>query len=630
MAAMGLSGAVQAQLSLKRQKYDSIAAKYSNEHAVYTDDKHTLIIKEEDGQLTASTTTVAEKLFISEKSLNTFNGEGIPGGTFSYLIQADATAYIPEKNDYRVVKNLDKNGKVSLNYTGITRKTVTRTTSTTVHEELRMLSGFHFGNDVPTINSVYEVTVPKYVKMGFLVKGADTSRIQRSVTDNGGTITYRFSAANLPAEKEYDNVPSPLYYMTHVIPYVISFRFPGAKKDSLMTGSMDAHHKHKYSYVRGMNLKTDSFLNRKTAELTRHAYSDREKVARIYDWVQDNFHYEMLYLEDRDGFVPNPADTVCKRMYGDCKDMSSIIMAMCQKAGIPAYFAVIGTNDKPYTHDEIQTQNLYNHMICAVKIDGEWMFPDGTSHVQPLGTNRWDIQGKEAMIMLNDRDYKIVKIPEEPSSRSVTTMNTTMNLSYNDVNGSTSKQYTGYPAWEIGDALAYIRRKEEKDELVRSLAAIGNHKFLLKRYDINASGSGDKEVSLNADYTLGGYVQQVKKDYFVNMNVNRPFLDLRVTEEDRNVAAYHPHKEIIRETVTLNIPDGYRVTYLPKAAKGSVDGLWNYSFTYTSDPKSKTVTLKKVYELKTMKIDPAQFAANNKLVDGLKEQYKETVVLTAK
>jgi hypothetical protein len=630
VAALLLSCTVEAQLSLKRQKYNEIAARHRNEHAVCTEDFRRLTIKEENGQLTAGTETEIETLFISEKSLNNFNDDNIDGATFSYLTNVNAVAYIPEKNDYKVVKNLDKNGHVSTEYTGLQKNTITRTSYSMVHEEIRMLPGFVFGNSLPTISSVFEVIVPRHVKMGFLLKGADTSKVKRTVEQSGGNTIYRFTANELPAIKEYSDVPSGAYYVTHVIPYVVSFKFPGAKKDSMVSGDITAHFKNEYAFVKGMNLKTDSFLNKKTAELIKHAYSDRDKVSKIFDWVQSNFHYEALYLDDRDGFIPNPADTVCKRMYGDCKDMSSIIMAMCEKAGIPAYFAVIGTNQKPYTHEEVATQHLYNHMICAVKLDGQWVFPDGTSHVQPLGTNRHDIQGKEALIMLNDHDYKIVKIPEEPASKSTTVVNTTMNLTYGDVTGNTSISYTGYPAWEIGDAIATYRRKEEQDILVRNLASMGNTKFIVKNYSLNASDRGNKDVTLNANFIIGGYAQQVKREYFVNMNLNRPMMDMRVNDENRNVAYYIDYKRTFRETVTLNVPKGYRVSYLPKAAKGSAGDLWNYSISYKSDTKNHTVTMTTECVVNTMKIDPDQFEAHNKLVDELKKQYKETVVLTAK
>lgn len=631
VAAVLFAFPVQAQLSLKRQKMDSIATRYGKEHAVYLETSHRLNIYQSGGEMMAKSTYVDEKLLISEKALNTkYNNDGIgKSSPFSYTWQDDVAseALIPDGNDYRRIHGYWGKDRGYITYTGLKKNSITRTSYVEQHDELRMLGGFSFGANIPVINAVFEVRAPRFVKMGFLVKGADTSIIKRSVIEDGGAIIYRFTAKNVPALKDYDHVKSGMYYMAHVRPYIISFRMTGAKKDSVLNGNIDAHHRYEYTFVNGLNYKTDSFLKKKTKELIRGAYSDRDKVARIFDWVQKYFHYEAIYDNPLEGFVPHHADTVCKRMYGDCKDMSSVLKAMYEIAGIEAYCAVIGTDDIPYSHDEIQSQALYNHMICAVKLDGEWVFPDGTTHVQPLGANRSDLQGKEAMIMMDRTRYKIVKIPEAPASQNVTISNTVMDLAYNDVTGTTYDRYTGYPAWNIGEALMDLNRKKEKDEFVRSMTKRGNNKFVVNNYNIDAQKSGNKDVTITTNFTLGDYVQQVKREYFVNMNLTSTFTELRMNEEDRNFPMYTRWKQTVKETVTLNVPKGYRVSYLPKAAKGGVDGLWNYKISYKVQGRS--VVLTREYVLNTMKITPEQFKANNKLVDELKKLYKETVVLTA-
>lgn len=631
LAALVLSGVAQAQLSLKRQKYENIAARYANEHSVYTSLHHKLTIKEVEGQLTASSSVENEQLFISEKSLNKFNTGLIYSiSNFSYYTDIDGTIYKPEGNDYKVTKSRDRDNNPNITYSGLTKKSITRTNFSIEHEQLKFLPWYFASYNIPVVRSEFEIVAPKYVKMGFMVKGDDTSLIKRSVEEKDGNIIYRFTATDVPANKKYDRVPHMAYYTLHIIPYIISFRLTGAKKDSLMAGSNDVHGMYQYRLVKGLNIKTDSLQNAKTAELTRNTYSDREKVRRIYEWVQNTFRYESIYNTYLEGIVPNPADTVCKRMYGDCKDMSSILMAMCTKAGVQAYFVDIGTNNKPYSHEEMQSSYLYDHMICAVKLDGEWVFLDGTTNVLPLGANRVDLQGKEALIMIDEKNHKVVKVPEAPSSQNVITDNTVMNITFNDITGTTYQHFTGYAAWEIAEYLANYNRKEDKDKFVRSLAMRGNPNFVVSRYDVNASKSGNKDVTLNTTYTLNNYVQRVKKDVFVNMNVTKAYADYQVNDLNRKIPVYHDFKRKRKETVTLNVPKGYRVTYLPKPAKGGVDGMWSYNISYKADTKNNTVTLTKEYELKTMSIKPEQFAANNKLIDELNQQYKETVVLTAK
>lgn len=612
MAAVSFATSADAQLSLKRQKYDSIAARYNGEHIVYTE--ITERIEFEDYQshgLFAKVTSMEEQLFLTDKSLNKYHE---PGPT--------TAIYIPEGNDYK---------RYTKTYHPLTRNAITHTSDVDYYT-LHTLPSFYFSEEHPVLSAVLEVVAPKYMKMGFLVTGGDTSMITRTVTEKHGNIIYRFTARNVPAQKEFSNIPSERYYRPHVIPYIISFRPTGAKKDSVMSGSVDADHKFVYAYVKGKNLQHDDYINNKAKELTRSAYSDREKVQRIYDWVQNNFHYRIDPDNPNWGVIPHEADTVCKRMFGDCKDMSSVFNALLEKVGIKSYYVVIGTNDKPYTHDEIQNGYLYDHMIAAVKLDGEWTFLDGTTHVMPLGYNRADLQGKEANILVREGESKIVKIPTLPASQNTETDNTTLNMDGDKLSGTIYAQYTGYSAWDLGEIFAMYEREYERDKLVKALLNRGNNKLVIQNYNVNRAKSGRKDASIDARFTLGGYVQTVKRDHYVNMNLLRTMEKNRVNEPDRKVPFYFEpdFKRTVKETVTLNVPKGYRVSYLPNAAKGGNDKLWSYSINYKYDAGAGTITLTKEYVINVLKVNPDQFEEHNRIIDELKKQYKETVVLTGK
>jgi hypothetical protein len=51
------------------------------------------------------------------------------------------------------------------------------------------------------------------------------------------------------------------------------------------------------------------------------------------------------------------------------------------------------------------------------------------------------------------------------------------------------------------------------------------------------------------------------------------------------------YKEINRQVVVLNIPEGYKVSYLPESRHQKIDGLGGYKIDYASN--GKTVTLSK-------------------------------------
>ncbi len=638
VAAMLMTGAADAQKTAEREKYDSIAAKYKNERAVYTTCTERLVITQEDGELKANKYASMEKLMISDLSLPADNKDYFWTDDFNQVVDASGESMNPDKNGgYKRENNcgFGEGGQITgyfyddirfieAYYTRLAKNSVTRTKYTLENEDITLLPMFEFQSYLPIVNTVFEVEAPAYVNIKFAIKNDDHIKMKLIEEERDGKIIHKFIVNDLPAFKNYNDIPQ-LYYRPHIIPYIASFRFTGSKKDSVILKNPDALYKYEYAHVKDMNIKQDTSLKRIVKELTKNDKTDREKAAHIYNWVQKNIHY-IGFEKGQQGFIPRPADTVYKRKYGDCKDMASMSMAMCREAGLKAYFAVIGTTDIPYTFEEMPNAWCTNHMICAVKLDDDWVFLDGTDNIQPFGENRYDIQGKEALIAIDANNYKIVKIPVAPADKSVVTDSTFMHLSYTHLEGNVKQYNTGYPAWYIARVMNYLKEKD-RDKAIRGLLLRGSDKYKLAKYDVNADETGNKNAVLTADFRIEDYAQKVGKEYYVNMNLDRKFGDQRMNDSERKVGYLYPNKEKTKEIVVLDIPEGYKVTHLPAEAHGGLDGVWNYKISYKADKKK--IVLTKEYELQSLSLSEKQFAQNNKVIDDLNHVYKESVVLTA-
>ena len=643
VAATLLTPSIMAQKTGERMKYDSIAAKYKNENAVYTNYIEKLEIKqdEDDGSLVATTYGTMEKLFISDAAPTNENTDYFVIDDFNQYSDASGFSLIPDKKGgyKREYHNCafgaggqltgyfyDDIEVVQAYYTGLTKNSVTETKYTVDNRDISLLQPAYFLGDIPVLHSVFEVVVPNYVKMNFVLKNTDDINLEQKKEEKDGKIIYTFTANNLKAFKNYNKVPSHAYFRPHIIPYITSYRLTGAQKDSVILRDIDALGKHHFAYVKDMNIRPDTPLVRIVKELTQNDKTDREKAKHIYNWVQKNIHY-IGFEKGMQGLVPRPADTVYKRMYGDCKDMASLCMAMCRQAGLKAYFATIGTTDIPYSLDEIPTQSCFNHMICAVKLGDDWVFLDGTDNTQPFGANRYDIQGKEAFIYMDATHHQIVKIPVVAADKNVTTDSTFIHLAYNNLEGNLKQTSTGYPAWQIAYIKKYLKEKD-RDDYIRKMLARGSDKFHQLKYDIKTSEKGNKDAMLVADFTVEDYAHKVGKEYIVNMNLNRTFGDERMNDSERKVGYYYPYKEKTKQVVVLDIPEGYKVTHLPPSAHGGLEGVWSYNISYKADKKQ--IVLVKEYEQQALSLSPKQFANNNKIIDELNHEYKESVVLTAK
>ena len=618
-------------------------AKYKNENAVIINSTDRLIIAYENGVLTATSKIKKEKLLIGDYAPSHDNYDFVYDGYFDQLSQFNAVAYIPKKTGgYTENRKFHSysagagsgisDSKLAVaDFTGLTKGSFVRLTATQDHPELTALPFFVAAEYYPIVHAEFEVVAPDFVDMKFVMKGENTSMIKQTKERKEGNIIYRFTADNVPAYKKFERVPSSLYYLPQVICYISSFRLPGQNKDSLLLSDPEHLYKNQYKYISNINVKDDTSLLRLAQSITKGDKTDMQKAQHLYDWVQKNMHYIGFEI-GLGGWIPREADTVCKKKYGDCKDMSSILMKMGRMVGLKTYFTWIGTTEKPYTFQETPIPQVSNHMICAFKSGDEWLFIDGTHSNLPFGANRDDIQGKEAMIAIDKDNYKIITIPIVPADKNITTDNTHIHISEKngrDLIGNFNIKYQGYKAWNL--AYHFASRTKEKEEREKDLTKAtmrGSNKYTLDKYNLDISDTGNKDIVLAGDFTIGGYVNNIGKDYIINMNLLRHFEEDYIDTTDRKAAWYFDYKNKEKEVVVLDIPTGYKVTHLPANSQGKLDDMWNYNISYKSD--GKKITLTKEYTLNTLSINRQYFAANNKAIKELDKQYKESVVLTAK
>jgi hypothetical protein len=262
---------------------------------------------------------------------------------------------------------------------------------------------------------------------------------------------------------------------------------------------------------------------------------------------------------------------------------------------------------------------------------------DATDPTLPFGENSEAIQGKEAMIYLDATNYKIVTIPVEAATKNTIYDSTMLNLWGYKATGNATIRYTGHEAWYLDGFFKNNKIKEDRDKAVRRLTERGSNKYTLDKFYFmttgDATGGEHNDFVLRTDFTLADYGEKTGKDYYVNMNLERGFENNLVKEPGRKVGYYYDYKQKITQVVVLNVPEGYDVKYIPKNAQGGNESILTYKITYTTDAKKlkdvKKITLTKEYELNTLCVSPRQFAENNKIIDDLKKQYKESVALVA-
>jgi transglutaminase-like putative cysteine protease len=614
------------------------AQRYKGENAITWEHKENLHLQFENGKLIGKSEVSREVLLLTDRAASMHNTDEVYHGFQHALTSIEAASMVPSGSKYKTVRatefktthskeeNIFYNDtkETEVTFSNLVRFARTKLDYTVVHHDVHFLTPFYFQSHIPQRSASYSVTMPKGVVIGYKLNGLHTDKVKMTKEEGRNEITYTWTATDLPSFKRYDNAPAYAYSIPHVVVYVKSYEDPrSGAKVSVLSSVDDLYHWY-YGFIKNVDSKPDAEMTAIVDSLTKDVSSQKVKAARIYKWVQDHLRY-VAYEDSLGGYIPRNAALVCLRRFGDCKDMTSVLVAMSRKAGLDAHFAWIGTRDIPYKYEELPTPMNDNHMICMTRIDGKWVYMDGTDRSILFGMPPYHIQGKEALVSIDAKSFEIVNVPIAGPEKNVTVDTTTLSLTGDDVQGEIAAHYSGYPAW-YHSALMMYSSGTDRDKFLRRMTKRGSERFTQESADFKTLSDDAKDCKIAARFSLPGYVHHTGSELYLNLNLQRDYDDDYVDQAQREAPLEYSYRQQRRQVVSLKIPAGYKATYLPPDKADGDPQLWSYKLHY--EQKGDRVFLIKDITLNTLLVTPDKFSVHNRLVEGLRDEYKESVVLS--
>jgi hypothetical protein len=489
------------------------------------------------------------------------------------------------------------------------------------NKDPHLLSPFYFTGNIPAINSELKITVSKDISLKYLRMGLDTSNISVNVENGHRYNIYTFQYKNCPSDRKYPDAPDYAWYSPHIIFYIENYKDEKGNIIPFLSNSNDLYRLN-YSFIKNVNAKISPELKHIVDSLTVNQMSPEGKAEKIYTWVQHNIKY-VAFEDGMGGFIPRDATLVFSRRFGDCKDMASILTEMVNAAGVPAYFTWIGTRDLPYKFSEVPLPLVSNHMICAIKINGKFIFLDATDPTCVFGMPTSAIQDKEAMIAVNEKEYKILKVPVMEKNKNILVDTTWMELTPNGIKGKIKQNLQGYLAMNIYGKLIYWKKKN-MDENMKTEFVRGSNKFQLDTFRIDKKETAN-EIALSADFSLPDYAKKIGNEVYLNLNLFKFFENEQIDYPRRKMPVENSFKFMKKYVTLLKIPDGYKVTYLPQG-KAYHNKVWGFDMQY--EQKGNWVILTQEFDNEKLLLTNDEFESWNKVLENLFPLYKETVSIS--
>jgi len=618
--------------AITAQSVDEIKNSFPGEQAVYKKHAVHYTFKLKDGEPYAESNEIQEMLFLSKNAVY-LSRFGFYQSSFNTIENYEAYTVTPEGKkiavkDFKTTHNRSRSvfyddiKETSFDFPSVTTGSIGHLEYKSVHKNLKLLTPHYFSHGIPMVNGELKLTFPKEMTIKYQVMGNQKEKVEFSSETSKKETTYTFRVNNLEKDQDYADAPDNSYYALHIIFYIESIVEKG--KTIKWLGTTDDLYQFYHGFINDINKEISPELKKITDSVIQNASTNEAKARKIYKWVQQNIKY-VAFENGMEGFIPRDASLVCSRRYGDCKDMASILTKMIQYAGVPAYFVWIGTRNLPYEYTTVALPIVDNHMISAVKLDTGYVFLDGTDSHCVFGIPSGHIQGKQALIGLNEKEYKIIKVPVMEKEKNIYTDTTFIKLTDKGIQGSIRISMSGYFAMDLYSIMNQTDDKS-KEKFINSFLSRGSNKFKVDKFEIINTENPNK-YEIRSEFQLEGFDKKIADDWFLNLNLHKLFEHQEIDYPRRKLPVEFNYKYERQYVTILEIPKEYELSYLPQG-KSYKNEVWGFDLSY--EAKKQQVILTQHFENNDLLLPAEKFQAWNKVLENLLPAYKETISLSKK
>lgn len=294
--------------------------------------------------------------------------------------------------------------------------------------------------------------------------------------------------------------------------------------------------------------------------LISDASNDREKVRRLYEYMQKNTRYISIQL-GIGGWQPFPAKDVAANGYGDCKALTNYMYSLLKEAGINSYYTLVraGQNATYLTEDFPSQQ--FNHVILCVPLAKDTVWLECTSQTMPAGY-LGDFTCDRPALLIDEDGGKMIRTPRYNMNENLQVRRLNTVLSANGtIQIKAANQYTGIQQDNIHSLINSMSKEKVKEHLEEGLD--------FSTYDVNAFDYSEQKTALpvineSLDVTVSNYATVTGKRLFIVPNVMTRWNRKLSADSTRKYDLMLPLEYRDIDTVTIELPGGYTPETMPK------------------------------------------------------------------
>ncbi len=512
---------------------------------------------------------------------------------------ADATIYSDVRERVVSFPAVDKGSVVELEYTRTTRSTPD---SPLGGEQM-------LGQWDPVLDRTVTITAPAGMTPKLAVEGMTLKPIE---SGSGDIRTWTLHLEKQPDQHPEHGAPPD----AAVLPRVVYSFQPSWEK--VLEPVADRFLK------AAVPQPTSAAIKQQADQLVAGATTDADKATKLFAFVAHDIRSIDLPLGWA-GYEPHAPDVVLANRYADDRDKVGLLLALASAEGIAGRPVLVRTGKVPVIAS-VPTIAQFDRMIAKLTVDGKDVWLDPSDDNGQYGVA---FAGADNLVLPLEKGGKELGArPALDPSTSVSHVTAKYVLAANgDLDAKYTYEMTGWYADRASEELRPLKG-EPADKFFQHAAAELSAAAIDKGHTVGDTMSVQGPITVTHHVAVPGY--SAAQGNFRNFELPPVTLGLA---EDAPSASLSKRKYPMwvgvprTETgdVTVTIPGGWKVVYVPPKLEGSADGV---SFSSVCAANGQTVTCHDELKLDKMVLGTEQYAAFHDAITKLQAYERRVVLLT--
>jgi hypothetical protein len=301
----------------------------------------------------------------------------------------------------------------------------------------------------------------------------------------------------------------------------------------------------------------------KIVQLTSGLASDEEKIAAVYNFLQQKTRYVSIQL-GIGGFQPFDATVVDQTGYGDCKALSNYTVALLKAAGVKAHYVLIDAGDDYSFHPDF-VSSQFNHAIVAVpgKTDTLWL--ECTSQTNPFGY-MGTFTGDRKALLITDNGAEVVNTLSYPAEKNLQTRVSEVSLQANgDAVAKVKTVYAGLQYENGGVDRLLSGQFDEQKKWIQNNTDIPS--FDVVNFRFSAEKKKIPSATVEAELKMARFATVSGKRLLFTPNLMNKSTFVPPKLEARKHPVVKRTAFIDVDTIRYHVPDNLYPEFLPQPTK---------------------------------------------------------------